>query len=946
MLTGRYGPDELARFLAEAETAAGLHHTNIVQIYEVGEDKGAPFFSMEYIESGSLADRLRRGMLPAREAAQLLISVARALHFAHQNGVVHRDMKPANVLLDPDGVPKVTDFGIAKRLDEKSTLTLTGAVIGTPTYMAPEQARGTSRDVGAAADIYALGAILYEMLAGRPPFLPEESETAITLRVITEDPVSPAFYRPGVPRDLETICLKCLEKEPRARYPSAAAFAEDLRRFLEDESIAARPPTTVVRTAKWVRRHPWRFVTGVALVLVMSLGGQRLWQWEFSQRPQLEYAAAVDFVNGGLEPALQLKKKELSATAVRLRLTRRGRNGPVTLVEVLNSRGYPAVLRPILHSEAIPIYLEGLTGAQPYAEKAPESTRVEILYDDAVAVEATGRDRNGNVNWRILYDRPTASRDGRSVGRARFANLLGFQTSNRTGASHMEFERDAEGRDVKVSFFDGGGQPTPNGEGVYAYTLERNKSGRIARLFNLGRDGKPAANRAGLIGLALTWTPEGRMTRLAACDAAGQPTEWNGVAYSTTEHDAAGNVRRVTRFGPDGKFARVASDEWVVHEISRNDRGEIAGHKYFRAGSDGAVTLLSEMTLVYDEFGHPSNIRFAGATNWHLSYRHDANGNVTEEKSLDAEGRTVADEKGYAIKRRVYHPGPNGLRWDETYFDANGAKTYGAAGYHRLIVEFDPTGMLRRQTAEELDPTRSSAHREVSVPEYDSQGRVRRSVLRYEDDKGELVLDAGLPYAGIEETYDENGRVVLTWQLGCPESAGAPTFRIDAEWHRTGARKRRVRQACDVNRKPLSAVSTGVGARYEEEFDEIDRLTRIYETGFNKDLTGFSAREAKFSGGTLQSVTHKREDGTLLETVRVIITAVVPEQPKAVELKAGDQLLAANGQPVRSAYDWVATPFPGGWIEVLRDGQTIRVEGFDAGAVGILLEDRAPLAKP
>src|SRR3981081_4333805 len=281
MLTGHYGAEEMTRFLAEAETAASLHHTNIVQIYEVGEDKGAPFFSMEYVESGSLADRLRTGMMPPREAAQLLISVARALHFAHQNGVVHRDMKPANVLLDPEGVPKVTDFGIAKRLKSDTSLPLSGAVIGTPTYMAPEQAKGTSRDVGAAADVYALGTILYEMLSGRPPFLPEDPDTAVTVRVITEDPVSPAFFRPGIPRDLETICMKCLEKEPRDRYASAAAFAEDLRRYLDDESIMARPPTTVVRTIKWIRRHPWRFVSRAALVLAVTVGAVWLYDWEF-----------------------------------------------------------------------------------------------------------------------------------------------------------------------------------------------------------------------------------------------------------------------------------------------------------------------------------------------------------------------------------------------------------------------------------------------------------------------------------------------------------------------------------------------------------------------------------------------------------------------------------------------------------------------------------------
>ncbi len=248
MLTGRYGPDELQRFLAEAETAAGLDHTNIAHIFDVGEHEGAPFFSMEFVRSGSLADRLRRGPMEIREAVKILIDVARALDFAHQNGVVHRDMKPANVLLDPQGVPKVADFGIAKRLTGDMALTLSGVVIGTPTYMAPEQASGTSRDVGPAADVYSLGIILYEMLAGRPPFLPEESETSITVRVITENPVSPAWHNPGVPRDLETICLKCLRKEPANRYASAGALADDLQRFLDNQPIHARIQRGPLRT--------------------------------------------------------------------------------------------------------------------------------------------------------------------------------------------------------------------------------------------------------------------------------------------------------------------------------------------------------------------------------------------------------------------------------------------------------------------------------------------------------------------------------------------------------------------------------------------------------------------------------------------------------------------------------------------------------------------------
>ena len=263
MLSGYYGPVELKRFFAEAETAAGLHHTNMVHIYDVGEHEGAPFFAMEFVEGGSLADRLRAGALPPREIAQLLISVARALEFAHQNHVVHRDMKPANILLDPQGIPKVTDFGIAKRLSAESAMTLSGAIIGTPVYMAPEQARGTSRDVGAAADIYSLGAILYEMLAGRPPFLPDESDTSITVRVITETPVSPAWHKPGIPRDLETICLKCLAKEPGERYPSAAAFADDLQRYLDDQPIVGRRTSHLFRKAR--RKLPV-YLGAVALI--------------------------------------------------------------------------------------------------------------------------------------------------------------------------------------------------------------------------------------------------------------------------------------------------------------------------------------------------------------------------------------------------------------------------------------------------------------------------------------------------------------------------------------------------------------------------------------------------------------------------------------------------------------------------------------------------------
>jgi hypothetical protein len=276
------------------------------------------------------------------------------------------------------------------------------------------------------------------MLAGRPPFLPEDSETAITVRVLTEDPISPAWHRPEIPRDLETIAMKCLEKEPRRRYLSAAALAEDLRRFLDDESILARPPNTVVHSIKWVRRHPWKFVAGAAVLLLVVAGLVRLTQWELYQRPHLEYATNVDWMNGGLEPVAKINQEEASHRAAYLRLTRRGRWGPITKVEVLNARGHPAVLRRILSDEMVPIYIEGLAGAQLYSETQPESTTVDFLFDGRNAMLATGRDRNGIVTWHTSYDQAVYDPSGRTAG-ARFVNARGFDATSRKGASPTAF---------------------------------------------------------------------------------------------------------------------------------------------------------------------------------------------------------------------------------------------------------------------------------------------------------------------------------------------------------------------------------------------------------------------------------------------------------------------------------------------------------------------------
>jgi formylglycine-generating enzyme required for sulfatase activity len=261
-------PTERLRFQIETEAVARLQHPNIVQLYEAGEARGQPFFSLEFCDGSTLGEQLKKQRPTPNEAAALIETLARAMHYAHLRGVVHRDLKPSNVLLaGPEKVPKITDFGLAKRIDaEARDVSQSGAVMGTAAYMAPEQAAGKVRDTGPAADVYGLGALLYECLTGRPPF--DGPQHVVLASVLSDEPEPPSRRAP-VPADLETICLKCLSKEPAKRYASAEELAEDLRRFQAGEPIRARPVGLVERAVKWVRRN----AAVSALVTALGIAG-------------------------------------------------------------------------------------------------------------------------------------------------------------------------------------------------------------------------------------------------------------------------------------------------------------------------------------------------------------------------------------------------------------------------------------------------------------------------------------------------------------------------------------------------------------------------------------------------------------------------------------------------------------------------------------------------
>jgi len=337
-------PEYVKRFRAEASTAASLQHPNIVAIHEVGVQQGEHYLVMDLVDGPNLAKFVKDQPLSARRAAGYLKTVAEAIHYAHQRGILHRDLKPSNVLIDSNDEPRVTDFGLARRLDGDSSLTLTGQVLGSPSYMPPEQGAPSRHKVSRRTDVYSLGAMLYHLLTGRPPFVGETVSETLD-QVFRREPVSPRLLNPAVPRDLETICLKCLEKEPARRYPSAQALADELGRFLRHEPILARPVSPPEKLWRWCRRKP---VLATLILLVHVVGAMGLagilWEWRQAQRNataervEREQAQALAYASAMFSAQKYVEAGNLGQVRRLLDRHRPAVNGPNSEHSVLHTR--------------------------------------------------------------------------------------------------------------------------------------------------------------------------------------------------------------------------------------------------------------------------------------------------------------------------------------------------------------------------------------------------------------------------------------------------------------------------------------------------------------------------------------------------------------------------------------------------------------------------------